>query len=128
MSAIYAFLAWLWATAIWLPRQLAALWPRRPLVFRCARVEEFPDRLEREKIYLAGEGSNLWGATMLCPCGCGEAIELNLLKQVRPCWRASEHPDGTVSLVPSVWRQKGCRSHFFVRHGRIEWCRERRDR
>ena len=33
---------------------------------------------------------------MICPCGCGEIIELNLLKQVRPCWRrarAREHLD-----------------------------------
>ncbi|WP_436231260.1 DUF6527 family protein [Caballeronia sp. LjRoot29] len=59
---------------------------------------------------------------MICPCGCGEVIELNLLKQARPCWSAEEHPDGTISLVPSVWRQRGCRSHFFLRRGGIEWC------
>ena len=35
---------------------------------------------------------------------------------------ATFQSDGSVSLMPSVWRQKGCRSHFFLRHGRIDWC------
>jgi hypothetical protein len=59
---------------------------------------------------------------MICPCGCKEVINLNLLKTVRPRWSVKEHPDRTVTLTPSVWRQKGCRSHFFLRRGRIEWC------
>ncbi|MGE0288414.1 MAG: DUF6527 family protein [Bradyrhizobium sp.] len=59
---------------------------------------------------------------MMCPCGCGEVIELNLLQQARPCWNAQEHQNGTVSVTPSVWRRKGCRSHFWLRRGRIDWC------
>ncbi len=113
----------LWAVISYLPRWLFSLWmPRKPKLFRCIRVDEFPDKIDGSKVYLAGEGDNLWAAAMLCPCGCGEVIELNLLQQARPCWSAQEHPDGTISLAPSVWRQKGCRSHFFVRHGLIDWC------
>ncbi|MDM9644782.1 DUF6527 family protein [Rhizobium sp. S163] len=26
------------------------------------------------------------------------------------------------TLHPSVWRNSGCRSHFWVRRGRIAWC------
>jgi len=26
------------------------------------------------------------------------------------------------SLKPSIWLQGGCRSHFWVRRGRVEWC------
>jgi hypothetical protein len=94
----------------------------QPKLVRFARVDEFPDRLEKSKVYLAGEDDHLWGAAMICPCGCGETIELNLLKQARPCWNATEHSDGSVTLSPSVWRQKGCKSHFFVRRGKIDWC------
>jgi hypothetical protein len=123
LNGIVAVFLWLWAVVTFVPRRLAALWPsRKPKQFRCVRVDEFPEKLERAKVYLAGEGDNLWAASMICPCGCGEVIELNLLKQARPCWSAQEHSDGTVTLAPSVWRQKGCRSHFFVRHGRIDWC------
>jgi hypothetical protein len=59
---------------------------------------------------------------LICPCGCGEVIELNLLEQARPRWSVQEHPDRTITLAPSVWRQKGCRSHFHLRRGRIDWC------
>lgn len=124
MNWIVSFFVWLWSViSFFWPRRLVRLWPtRQPQRFRAIRVDEFPDALEASKIYLAGEGTHLWGAAMICPCGCGDKIELNLLRQVRPCWAAQEHTDGTISLAPSIWRQKGCRSHFFVRQGRIEWC------
>jgi hypothetical protein len=123
VNAIAAFFLRLWIAAKYFTRRLTALWPsRESKLYRYVRVDEFPDKLERAKVYLAGEGDNLWAAAMTCPCGCAEVIELNLLKQVRPCWSARAHADQTVSLKPSVWRQKGCRSHFYVRHGRIDWC------
>jgi hypothetical protein len=98
--------------------------PRKKLKpYRSVRVEEMPDTVKPLTVYLCGEGEHLWAAAMLCPCGCKEVIQLNLLKQARPRWSVQEHKDGSVSLMPSVWRQKGCRSHFFVRQGRIDWCR-----
>ncbi len=123
MNRITAFLLRLWSVVTYVPRQLVGLWPwGKPKLFHSVRVEEFPDTLEKAKVYLAGEGGSLWAAAMICPCGCGEVIELNLLKQARPCWSAQEHSDGTITLAPSVWRQKGCRSHFLLRRGRINWC------
>ena len=107
------------ATARW----ARSLWPWAKLPrFAAEHVEDFPDRLHPLRVYLAGEGANIWGAALLCPCGCGDTIQLNLLMQMRPCWTVSEHADGSVSLAPSVWRTEGCRSHFIVRHGRIDWC------
>jgi hypothetical protein len=123
MNAILAFLVWLWSLLTYLPRRLlAAFAPPRERIFRPVHVEDFPDALSPGSVYLAGEGENLWAAAMLCPCGCGEMIELNLLPQVRPRWAVDEHVDGTITLTPSVWRQKGCRSHFILRSGRIVWC------
>lgn len=71
-------------------------------------------------VYLVGERQP-WCATFICPCGCKEVIALSLIKDDRPRWRAREHPNGTVSLSPSIWRMKGCRSHFFINHGRVIW-------
>jgi hypothetical protein len=48
-------------------------------------------------------------------------IQLNLLPDAEPLWSLTKHRDGTVTLSPSIWRQKGCRSHFFIRKGQIEW-------
>jgi len=95
---------------------------RKPSLYRYALVDEIPESLKASTVYLCGEGEHLWAAAMICPCGCDEVIQLNLLRQARPRWSAQQHQDGTVSLMPSVWRQKGCRSHFFIRHGRVNWC------
>ncbi len=122
MNGIRVMFSRLWTTVTQIPRQLVGLWHSRKLKpWRAVRMEEFPDHLEPGKVYLAGEGDNIWAAAMICPCGCGEVIELNLLKQTRPCWSFQEHANGTISLAPSVWRRKGCRSHFYLRGGRIEW-------
>lgn len=102
-----------------------ALFKRRPSrtpVYRASRVDDLPDVLRPRTVYLVGEEGHLWAAALVCPCGCGERIELNLMPQARPCWSAERRPDGTVTLMPSVWRQKGCKSHFFIREGRVDWC------
>ena len=91
--------------------------------YRCVRVEDMPENLKPLTVYLCGEGQYLWAAAMICPCGCKQVINLNLLQNVRPRWSVKEHKDGTVTLTPSVWRQNGCRSHFILRQGRIQWCK-----
>ncbi len=73
-------------------------------------------------VYVLGEKQYLWSVALLCPCGCGEALHMSLHDDSRPRWRIRDHRDGTVTLFPSVWRTVGCRSHFFLRRGRVEWC------
>ena len=92
--------------------------------YRLVRVQELPDRLKSRRVYAEAEGVDLWFATMLCPEGCGESIHLSLVPGDYPRWHLIEHSDGTVSLQPSVWRTKGCRSHFVLQRGRVLWCHE----
>lgn len=93
----------------------------KPILFKYEQVDEFPDVYEPFKIYLIREKDNLWAGGMLCPCGCGDVITLNFSKKYRPRWSVKEHPDGSVTLTPSIRRRDGCRSHFFVRNGKIDW-------
>ena len=86
-------------------------------------VEDLPDELAPQRLYLIGEQPHPWSAALLCPCGCGTTIQLSLIKEDRPSWRARRHFSGSVTLRPSVWRTRGCRSHFFLRRGRIVWSR-----
>lgn len=95
---------------------------RRPRPIKAIRVEELPDELDDKTLYAVGEAEYLWFAAMVCPCGCGETLHMSLLPDERPRWKLIEHPDGTASLTPSVWRVKGCRSHFWLRRGMIKWC------
>jgi len=92
----------------------------RPL--HTVKVEELPDVLQSDTLYIAGQNEYLWFAAMRCPCGCGDTIQLNLMPQANPCWNIVLHEDQSASLRPSVWRQQGCKSHFWVRHGQIDWC------
>lgn len=100
------------------------LFRRHPAPLVAIRVEELPDNLDTKSVYLVGEGCYLWFAAMKCPCGCGSVLHMNLLAESRPQWKVTEHADGTVSLAPSVWCTKGCRSHFFLRRGLIDWFRD----
>ena len=86
-------------------------------------VEDLPDVLEPRRVYLVGEHSVPWSAALLCPCGCGAAIQLSLVADDTPCWRARRHFSGSVTLHPSIWRTRGCRSHFFIRRGCVVWSR-----
>jgi hypothetical protein len=81
----------------------------------------FPAKLKHRRVYVLTEDGTPWQASMICPCGCGKTLELNLLPDERPVWRYSADKKGRVSLLPSVWRQVGCRSHFWLRNGRIMW-------
>lgn len=72
-------------------------------------------------MYIVQEDSYEEQAAMICPCGCGRVLQMNLLPDERPCWQVTHHRDGTVSLHPSVWRMKECKSHFWFRSGRVYW-------
>lgn len=85
-------------------------------------VDELPGILKHKLLYLIGNGMP-WSVAILCPCGCGEVIHLSLLDSDSPNWKLSIDSDGLPTLVPSVWRTKGCHSHFFLRHGIVVWCR-----
>jgi hypothetical protein len=93
--------------------------------YKTKLVEEaLPKKMKRRTIYVVQEDGLQEQAAMICPCGCRSILHLNLLPDERPCWRITKHADGTASLHPSVWRQKGCKSHFWFRQGRIVWCRQ----
>lgn len=109
------FFRWLW-------ERVRNLFRRRPRPIRTKRVAEAPAKLADAVLYLESEGDAAWAAVMICPCGCRELITLNLLPDAAPCWEIKVHPDGTPTIRPSVWRTVGCRSHFFVRQGQIDWC------
>lgn len=107
----------------WLGRLFRASKDRAE-TFQWTKVEGPPARLMANTLYLIGDDECEWAAAMSCPCGCGSLIQLSLARDSRPSWRVRRHRDGTVSLLPSVWRTVGCRSHFILYKGRIFWCRD----
>lgn len=96
-----------------------------PTRYRLELVDgSMPARLRGRTLYILTEDGRPWVASMECPCGCREILEMNLLQDERPRWRYTVDPMGWPSLHPSVWRKIGCESHFFLRNGRIVWSSE----
>lgn len=91
-------------------------------LYKIVFVSEIPDSPESFRLYVAGENEYLWFAAMVCPCGCREVLYMNLQKDTRPCWDLTSGHNASPSLHPSVWRQKGCYSHFWLKNGRVKWC------
>jgi len=106
--------------ARWWRKTWARVAPRRKL--RVIAGDSLPPRLPRRDLVLAREETENWCVGLRCPCGCGRAIELLLIPEVEPRWDLTLNARGQPSLTPSVWLNSGCRSHFWVQHGRILWC------
>ena len=111
-----------WIIRLW--SWAKSLFVRRPSPLRTVRVEEPPEALRPRTVYLLGEGEHVWSVVMLCPCGCGEEIQLSTVGG-RPRWSVQLETDGALTLTPSVWRKVGCKSHFFLRKGVVQWCSSR---
>jgi hypothetical protein len=96
---------------------------RKQRPYRYLLVEELPDPLEAKTVYLQNHQKIPWQATFKCPCGCGDTIMLNLTTGYRPRWQFK--PDKkTLTISPSIRRTEGCKSHFFLRRGKVEWCED----
>jgi len=112
-----------WEFLAWLERRFRAS-HQTAESFQWEKVEHLPSVLAAKRVYLVGDDECEWSAALTCPCGCRAVIHLSLAKDSNPSWRVRRHRNGTVSLLPSVWRTVGCRSHFVLYKGRIFWCRD----
>lgn len=108
----------------WVRRAWSRLsdWIRRQPRLEIALTAEPPDLIARNTIYLVGEGEP-WCAVMLCPCSCGAEIRLSLVQDDNPTWSVRTNAEGHLTIYPSIWRIKGCKSHFFVFRSRVVWAR-----
>lgn len=98
----------------------ASLAPRRSL--KILEGDTLPDKLPRRDLVLMRDDDDDWSVGLRCPCGCGQRLELMVLKDVRPRWDVIFDKQRCPTLHPSVWLRTGCRSHFWVRQGKIVWC------
>lgn len=84
--------------------------------------EELPDTYDKNVLYLIGENSVFWQAAMLCPCNCGDLIQLTLDTKGKPRWQVYLNKKMQPTLRPSVNRKVRCKSHFILREGKVIWC------
>ena len=98
---------------------------RRPaLIYSDIRTVEsmndVPNKFTNE-IYLVARGDTYRWALLMCPCGCGERLDVNLMRTSNPHWRLTLKK-GKVSLSPSIWvTGDKCGSHFWLIENRLHW-------
>lgn len=84
-------------------------------------VDDVPERLLPGVVYVVGAPQTPWCAALVCPCGCGELIQLSLIENDSPSWRLEIDRKKRVTLFPSVARTRGCRSHFCLQRSTVVW-------
>lgn len=82
------------------------------------------EEVEPGVFYQVMRGDKPKWTLFLCPCGCRSVITLSLQPVHRPHWTIRLSHDGRPSMRPSVWRDIGCLSHFWVDDGRSYWCND----
>jgi len=98
---------------------------RRP-DFQVRRAAEMPPRedLAPGVLVIVGDKRAPKWVTMQCPSKCGTPLLLSLSKARRPRWTVSIDWWGRPTLSPSVRRTDGCRCHFWLQSGMVEWCKD----
>lgn len=109
---------WTWL-ANWFEAVQEWFSPRRKVLIR--EGDTLPSAMPKQDLILLQDDGENWSVGFRCPCGCGDVIELLMLPNVKPRWDIKIDHRGRPTLSPSVWRATGCRSHFWVRDGKVIW-------
>ena len=76
-----------------------------------------------DRLYVVGQPGKFKWAILMCPCGCGERLDVCLMPSARPRWELTLR-EGRASLSPSIWvPRERCGSHFWLQRNKIIWCR-----
>lgn len=90
--------------------------------WKVAYVEDPPTTTKPGTLYVVGSPAEPFQAVMACPCGCRDSIWMDLIPGDGEYWKLRRERNGRATLSPSVWKTDGCRSHFWLRDGRVRWC------
>ena len=89
--------------------------------YTARNVADEPKDIKAGTLYIVIDGDDPDTIIFKCPCGCNADIYLNLLKDARPNWSFCVNQKGKITISPSIWRKAGCKSHFFIRNGKVSW-------
>ena len=96
---------------------------RSDLVTKVTPEHPTPDQIVPGEMTIVRDGVDKW-ACFHCPGGCGETIKLSLSKNRRPRWTAMSDWLNRPTILPSIRQTTECQCHFWIRQGRIDWCKD----
>lgn len=88
------------------------------------RLIEIPSKT----LVLTKKGNEFTWVRYVCPCGCGELINLSLSSAISPYWSLVmtqvNIKKPKVTITPSVYmRNTKCGSHYFITENKVIWCK-----
>ena len=91
--------------------------------YRTEWVDDLPEDVQRQTVYIIGGREHPFYAAVVCPRrACRQVIHLDLAEEVDKRWRFSEHGDGSISLSPSVHvTAMPCACHYWFCEGVVHW-------
>jgi len=100
---------------------LFSIWKlkRKPRYSYISTVD-LPENINENVIYIVGENHCKWLAMLICPCGCGDVIQLNLLPECDDQWTIKIKRK-LITITPSINRRLSCKAHFLIIKGHLEW-------
>lgn len=99
------------------------LWTFKQFQYKVEIIPDNPnlENLKKDTVYVVGEKRYMKWAYMKCPCGCNEIIMLSLNRNSYPSWSVKQDSLGRATISPSINKLSGCKSHFFVKNGKLIW-------
>lgn len=80
------------------------------------------DEIEKNIIYVVGiPDKYIKWAYLKCPCGCQDIIMLSLDTKQFPSWVVKQSKFGQATIFPSIDKLDGCKSHFWIKRGKVIW-------
>ena len=101
--------------------------PLPPIAFADIRAVDKPPRNEdilEDALYFVSFKRRPKWVLFQCPCGCKSIVTISLQRVHRPHWVLKNSRSRRPTLQPSVWRDVGCLSHFWINDGRVFWCQD----
>jgi hypothetical protein len=89
-------------------------------------VEDNPaaDSLNNGEIVIVGNKDYQKWAYLKCPCSCGNTTMLSLSTKRRPSWQIYMNWMMIPTVHPSVRDTGSCYSHYWIKKGKVYWCRD----
>jgi hypothetical protein len=98
--------------------------PKPDLYVRIVELHPSPEEIKQGQAFIVGNTKIRKWICFQCPDGCGEMIHLSLISTTTPHWSISVDWLGQPTVFPSVRKLDGCKSHFWIKTGKIDWCND----
>lgn len=108
---------------LWKSLEFFHIIPKGDLIAKIKSAHPTPDQILPGEVTIMHDGVDKW-ACFHCPGGCGVTIKLSLSKNRTPRWAAISDWLKRPTISPSVRQTNECRCHFWIRQGRIDWCKD----